>query len=128
MQRHHHFDTLDPGDVASGPWIYFLFFVCSFWTRSLRFFLHRHASIRLGSLYFIAQDPHRLHQSTRRADSVARRLPTDAPYNYGESQSRYGVYRIAWFALECQLASTMPNRDFAITHRKDGSNLVNIYQ
>lgn len=55
--------------------------------RSPRFFLH--PCVR--SLHFIAQGPHRLHQSTRRADSVARRLPTNAPYNYGESQSRHGV-------------------------------------
>lgn len=54
------------------------------WAHSPRFFLHRRASIRLGSLHFVAQGSHRLHQSTRRADSVARRLPT---YNYGESQS-----------------------------------------
>lgn len=35
-------------------------------------------------------------ETTRRTDSAG--ATANAPYNYGESQSRYGVYRLAWFA------------------------------
>lgn len=55
----------------------------------------------LGPMHFVMQGPRRLHQSTRRRGELIRcwcTVTANAPYNYGESQSQHGAYKLAWFA------------------------------